>query len=450
MKRFYLLLLSACAAICMQAQTFTVRTVKNNLFIPWEIIYGPDDNIWFTQKNGYICRVDPVNGATDTLYHETENLIHSEGGMLGMALHPDFPVTPYIYVAHEYDDNGDYTERIVRYTYFPTGDTLGARITIFDDIQGADFHNGCRLLIVDGKLFITVGDATDQSTPQNLNSINGKILRINLDGSVPSDNPISGSPIWSWGNRNSQGMVYANGKLYTSMHGANSDDEINIVVPGGNYGWPNVQGMCNTQSEMTFCNDSNVIEPIYTWTPTVAVCGMDYYDHPMFPQWQNSLALTTLKDNDLYIMKLDANFDSVIQAIKIDTLGIGRLRDICIAPNGSIFLSTSNSQADGSNHVDRIVELVDSSFVPVKVAKTVVNNTMQVYPNPTRDVVTVAIKNTVLAGMNFSIINAVGQELSAGTISDKTISVKNLPAGLYQLRLTDRHGAVYTGKILKE
>jgi glucose/arabinose dehydrogenase len=434
----------------MQAQTFIVRTVKNNLFIPWEIIYGPDDNIWFTQKNGYVCRVEPVSGATDTLYHETENVIQSEGGMLGMALHPNFPDTPYIYVAHEYDDNGDYTERIVRYTYFPTGDTLGARITLLDNITGANIHNGCRLLIVNDKLFITTGDAADQSTPQNINSINGKILRINLDGSIPSDNPINGSPVWSWGDRNSQGLVYANSKLYTSMHGSTSNDEINIIVPGGNYGWPNVQGLCDQPGEMTFCTDSNVIEPIYTWTPTAAVCGMDYYDHPMFPQWQNALVLATLKDNDLYILKLDADFDSVVQAINIDTIGIGRIRDVCISPNGSIFLSSSNSQANGSNHIDRIVELVDTSFIPVKVPKTVQNNILQIYPNPTKDMITVAIKNVAVQGMNYHITNSVGQVVSEGKISDKTISVRHLPAGLYQVRLTAKLGQVYTGKILKE
>lgn len=450
MKRIYLLMLFVCTAICMQAQTFTVRTVKNNLFIPWEIIYGPDDHIWFTQKSGYICRTEPVTGATDTLHFESSNVVNGEGGMLGMALHPDFPNTPYIYVAHEYDNSGDYTERIVRYTYDPVDDTLGNMITLLDDIVGAGIHNGCRLLIVGDKLFITTGDAANQGLPQDINSINGKILRINLDGSIPTDNPISGSPVWSWGDRNSQGLTYANGRLYTSMHGSNSNDEVNIIVPGGNYGWPNVQGDCDQPGEMTFCNDSNVIEPIYSWTPTLAVSGMEYYDHPMFAQWQNALAMTTLKDQDLYILKLDADFDSVISAILIDTLGIGRIRDICISPVGSIFLSTSNSQSNGSNHIDRIVELYDSSYVPVKVPANVKGNTLQIFPNPTKDMVTVSIKNVVVAGMDFNITNSVGQIVSEGKMSDKTISVKTLPAGLYQLRLTSRQGVVYTGKILKE
>jgi glucose/arabinose dehydrogenase len=449
MKRIYLLLILACGFISAQAQTFSIRTVKNNIFIPWEIIYGPDDNIWFTQKNGYICRMDPVNGATDTLYHETNNVIQNEGGMLGMALHPGFPATPYIYVAYEYN-NGNYRERIVRYTYYPTGDTLGTPTILLDDIVGANIHNGCRLTIVNDKLFITTGDAGNTSNPQDLSSINGKVLRINLDGTIPSDNPIGGSPVWSWGHRNAQGMVYANNKLYNSMHGLNSDDEINIIEVGRNYGWPDVQGYCDQPGEMTFCTDSNVVEPIYAWTPTIAASGMDYYNHPMFPQWQNALAMTSLKDESLWILKLDANFDSVIAAIRIDTLNIGRIRDICISPNGSIFLSTSNSQSNASNKIDRIVELVDSSFIPVKVPVSVMNNTIQVYPNPTRDIVTVSIKNVAVAGMKYSIINSVGQEVAQGKISDRTISLRNLPVGLYQLRLTGPKGAVYMGKILKE
>lgn len=450
MKRIYLLVILVCSAICMQAQTFTVRTVKNNLFIPWEIIYGPDDHIWFNQKNGFICRTEPVTGATDTLYHATTTVVQGEGGMLGMAMHPAFPATPYLYVAYEYMQGGNYTEKIVRLTYFPGGDSLGAETTLLDNIEGANIHNGCRLHIVNDKLFISTGDAADQSLPQNINSINGKILRINLDGTIPSDNPIAGSPVWSWGDRNTQGMVYANNKLYTSMHGASSDDEINIIEAGRNYGWPNVQGFCNG-GEVTFCNDSNVVEPIYAWTPTIAASGMDYYNHPMFPAWQDALMMGTLKDNDLYFLKLNATFDSVIDVIIIDTLSLGRIRDVCISPNGSIFLSTSNSQAGGTGaKIDRIVELYDSTFIPVKVPTQNIANSFTVYPNPARDEVTVLLKNTVVTGLDYTIINSVGQVVKTGKMGGNVISLKNLPIGLYHLQLTGANGERYTRQILKE
>lgn len=450
MKRIYLLMILACIVISAQAQTFTIRTVKNNLFIPWEIIYGPDDHIWFTQKNGFICRTEPVTGATDTLYHATTSVVQGEGGMLGMAMHPAFPATPYLYVAYEYMQGGDYTEKVVRLTYFPTGDSLGAEMTVLDNIEGANIHNGCRLHIVNDKLFISTGDAANQSLPQNINSINGKILRINLDGTIPGDNPIAGSPVWSWGDRNTQGMVYANNKLYTSMHGASSDDEINIIEPGRNYGWPTVQGFCNG-GEVTFCNDSNVVEPIIAWTPTIAASGMDYYDHPMFPAWQGSLMMGTLKDNDLYFLKLDANFDSIINVIIIDTLSIGRIRDVCISPNGSIFLSTSNSQAGGGgSKIDRIVELYDSTFIPVKVPVQSASNSFSIYPNPTKDEITVSLKHTPVVGMDYRITNSIGQVLLSGKMTNRPISLKSLPVGLYTFQITSTKGERYTRQILKE
>lgn len=449
MKRIYLLLLLAAITFSAQSQNFTVRTVKSNLFIPWEIIYGPGDSIWFTQKNGFICRLDAVSGHTDTLYHETNNVIQSEGGMLGLALHPSFPDTPYVYAAYQYNQGG-YKERIVRYTYFYQGDTLGSPLTLLDNITGANFHNGCRLLIVNGKLFITTGDAGNTATAQTLSSLNGKVLRINLDGSIPNDNPIPGNPAWSWGDRNSQGMVYANGRLYTSMHGDSNDDEVNIIEGGRNYGWPNVEGYCDG-SELTFCNDSNVAEPIYAWTPTIAPAGLDYYDHPMFPQWQNALIMCTLKDTSLYIMKLNGTHDSIIAAIRIDTLHIGRIRDICISPNGSIFLSTSMSPASGNgNKIDRIVELYDSSFVPAGVPVAVKNNALRVYPNPARQEVTVSLHNATATGLSYRLLNVTGQVAKQGKMEKGTISITELPAGMYHLLLTDTKGAVFTAKILKE
>jgi glucose/arabinose dehydrogenase len=449
MKHIYMVLALVCISLSAPAQNFIVRELKTNLFIPWELIYGPDDNIWFTQKNGFICRLDPASGHTDTLYHETNTVVQGEGGMLGMALHPSFPTTPYVYVAYEYSQGG-YKERIVRYSYFSNGDSLGNHTILLDNIPGANVHNGCRLAIANNKLFITTGDAADQTNAQDLSSINGKILRINLDGSIPSDNPIAGSAVWAWGDRNSQGLVYANGKLYTSMHGANSDDEINIIEEGRNYGWPNVQGDCNQGSEMTFCSDSNVVEPIYSWTPTIAVSGMEYYNHPMFPQWGNALAMASLKDESLYILKLNNSFDAVVNAIRIDTLDIGRIRDVAVSPQGSIFLSTSNSPSNGTGgKVDKIVELVDTSYVPVNVQMDAAGK-LSVYPNPARDEIRISLKGQSISGMVYAIFNTMGQEVRKGIMQTGTISVNTLAPGLYQLSLSDERGQIYKAKILKE
>ncbi len=412
----------------------TVRVVRDSLFIPWELVYGPDNHVWFTQKNGYICRMEPASGRIDTLYNETNTRIQSEGGMLGLALHPQFVTQPYVYVAYNYLDASVYKEHIVRYTYNSTSNVLQSPLTLLDNINAANIHNGCRLLIVDNHLYITTGDAATTSNSQNTNSLNGKVLRIALDGSIPSDNPISGNALWSWGHRNAQGMVYANGKLYESEHGATNDDEINIIEKGRNYGWPAVQGYCNTPSETTFCADSNVKEPIEAWTPTLAVCGMDYYDHPMFPQLQKSLIMATLKDTTLYQLKLNGTNDDVSAINKISLVKYRRLRDLCISPEGRIYVSTSNSPSSGtSSKIDKIIEIYDPSYNSIPQYENV---TATIFPNPAKDVITIRFKQGITSAA-YRIINIYGQVLMSGVINSgtKTIDVKALPAGQYNLLL---------------
>jgi len=320
------------------------------LNFPWEILWGPDNNIWMTERGGKISKVNPVTGTVTTLLTVSEVVANNEGGMLGLVLHPDFSTTPQLFVAYDYNNGGNYREKIVRYTY--DGTNLINPLTIIDNIHASAIHNGCRLLITpDLKLFITTGDASEQSLPQNTSAINGKILRLNLDGSVPSDNPIAGNPYWSFGHRNPQGLVYANNKIYSSEHGPSNDDEINIIEKGRNYGWPDVQGFCNSSSEQSFCNANNVKEPIKAWTPTIAVSGMDYYDKDLIPEWKNSLLAVALKNARLYQMKLSNSFTSISETNEYLTNVYGRMRDICISPDGKVYICTSN----GGN--DKIIQI---------------------------------------------------------------------------------------------
>lgn len=409
----------------------TTRVVRDSLFIPWELVYGPDSHIWFTQKNGYICRMEPTSGYIDTLYHETNTSIRSEGGMLGMALHPNFSTDPYVYVAYNYSQ-GTYKEHVVRYTY--NGNTLGSPLILLDDIPSANFHNGCRMIIVNNQLYLTTGDATVTSNSQDLSSINGKILRINLDGSIPTDNPIAGSPIWSWGHRNPQGLVYANGIFYSSEHGPNNDDEVNIIHKGRNYGWPDVQGYCNTPGEQTFCNDSNVVEPIQAWTPTIAVSGIDYYNHSMLPAFQNAIIMATLKDSKLHVLNLNNTHDSVIMTSTVNQVNYGRLRDVCISPGGSIFISTSNSNAGGNvDRTDKIIELYDPSFNSVSNVNG--DNDITLYPNPAHEYITIAPLPQL--AYKYQVVNALGQIMLTGNIdkSSPYIATEALPNGAYTLHL---------------
>jgi aldose sugar dehydrogenase len=311
---------------------------------PWEIVWGPDNFIWMTERGGKISRVDPNTGTVTPVFTVPDAAAQGEGGLLGMVLDPNFATSKQLYIAYNYNDASVYKEKIVRYTYNVT--SLINPSTIYENIAAGGIHNGCRLLITtDQKLLISTGDAGNQSSPQNKNSVNGKILRLNLDKTIPSDNPIAGNPIWSWGHRNPQGLVFANGKLYSSEHGPDTDDEINIIEKGRNYGWPDVKGFCDA-GEQTFCSANNVKEPIKAWTPTVAVSGLDYYNNDLIPQWKNSLLLATLKDATLHQMKLDAAGTAVTATTEYYDGKYGRLRDICIAPDGKVYICTGNGTND--------------------------------------------------------------------------------------------------------
>jgi glucose/arabinose dehydrogenase len=320
------------------------------LNFPWEILWGPDNFIWMTERGGKISRVNPATGSVTPLLTVSEVVNNGEGGMLGMVLHPNFSATPQVFVAYDYNNANGYRERIVRYTY--NGTTLINPITIIDNIHASSIHNGCRLLITpDLKLFITTGDASDQSNPQNISAVNGKILRLNLDGSIPADNPVAGNPYWSFGHRNPQGLVLANNILYSSEHGPDTDDEINIIEKGRNYGWPTVRGFCDKPDEQIFCSANNVKEPIKAWTPTAAVSGMDYYNNNLIPQWKNSLLVVALKNARLYQLKLNDTFTSITETNEYFTSDYGRMRDVCISPGGKVYICTSN----GGN--DKIIEV---------------------------------------------------------------------------------------------
>lgn len=328
------------------------RILTDKLIFPWEIVWGPDNMLWITERGGKVSRVDPSSGQITPLISIPDVKSTGEGGLLGMALHPDFGSTPQVFVVYNYDKNGSYTEKVVRYNY--AGGTLTNPVILIDNIAASNIHNGSRLLISgDRKLFISTGDASAPANAQNSSSVNGKILRINLDGSIPADNPSPNSPVWSLGHRNIQGLVQANGKLYASEHGPATDDEVNIIEKGRNYGWPNVEGPCDKSNETSFCNTNNVAAPIYSWSPTIAVCGLDYYNNDLIPQWKNSLIMATLKDNTLYQLKLNAAGDK-IEGVNTFFRGLfGRLRDVCIAPDGKIYLITSNGSADKIVVIDK-------------------------------------------------------------------------------------------------
>lgn len=333
------------------------RVLNNELNFPWEILWGPDNFIWFTEREGRVKRMNPQTG--ETILVATISEVASTttfNGLLGMAVHPQFSANPYVYLVYNYfGTNGDYLEKIVRYTY--SGGTLIAPMVLVDGIVGkigGDFiHNGSRLVIgPDMKLYATTGDANLRfDLPQNPTSFNGKVLRVNLDGSIPADNPY-GNAVWTVGHRNAQGLVFALGRLYSSEHGETTNDEINIIERGRNYGWPFVEGFCDLPAEQSFCLDNNVKEPIYAWTPTVAPSGIEFYNSNHISQWKRSLLVTFLKDQKLRQIKLNAAGTAVESVNEYFVGEYGRLRDVAISPDGKVYLCTDNG-----NNSDMIIEV---------------------------------------------------------------------------------------------
>lgn len=331
--------------------TLTDVVLTQNLNFPWEILWGPDNMLWITERGGKISRVNPANGVVSSVITISEVVSQGEGGLLGMVLHPDFATTPEVFVAYNYTKAGAYTKKVVKFTY--NGTTLVNPMVLMDNIPAANTHNGTRLAISpDKKLFITSGDASVSSRAQDKTNFAGKIQRINLDGSIPADNPIAGSPLWTFGHRNPQGLVFVGDRLYSSEHGNTTDDEINIIQKGRNFGWPNIEGFCNTSAEQTFCAANDVVEPIQAWTPTIAPSGIDFYNNDAIPQWKNSLLLAVLKDSELLQIKLNAAGDKVETVNTYYKSTYGRMRDVAISPQGDVYIVTSN----GGN-ADKIIKV---------------------------------------------------------------------------------------------
>jgi aldose sugar dehydrogenase len=355
-----LIALSACVNCCTKDTktvvvdnwpTDSIRTIKSNLNYPWEILWGKDDFIWMTERGGKISKINPKTGEIAFSHTITEVQSNGEGGLLGMVQHPDFVINGLFYVVYNYNVGGNYREKMVQLKF--ASNAVQQTTIIIENLPAASIHNGSRLLIVNDKLFATTGDASVQPNAQSTSSLSGKILRFNLDGTIPTDNPIAGSPIWSVGHRNQQGFVFANNILYASEHGPNIEDEVNIIERNRNYGWPDVMGSCNTATEQTFCTANNVKEPLWSsGSSTIAVCGLDYYNNDRIAGWKNSLLMTTLKDESLRVLTLSTDSRGIVGEQIIFKNKFGRLRDVCVSPAGRVYLCTSN----GSN-TDVLVEI---------------------------------------------------------------------------------------------
>jgi len=452
LSSFFVILFSNCfsqSIINIGTTSVEVDTVITSLDIPWEITWGPDNHIWMTERKGLVSRVNPGTGDRDIILDIVSTVYQqSESGLLGLVLHPDFATTPEVFIAYTFGSSGNIRERLVKYTY--DGANLINPQTLIDEIPGNSTHNGARLVFLpDGTLLMSTGDAQIGSAPQNLSSLNGKIIRLNTDGSIPVDNPFADSYVYAYGLRNTQGLVVINdGRVFSTEHGPNTDDEFQLISSGRNYGWPDVEGFCQTPYEIQFCADNNVKEPIVVWTPTIAPSDLVYYENPDFPEWNNAFLLSILKDKKLVALKMNITMDEVIDETHYLTDMFGRLRDICIGPDKEIYLATngplwSNTQPN-THSIIRLKPIVGSASL-----SEYSNGKISVYPNPVTDELTIKFDVEMKGDFDLIVYDQSGRKVVAETTNQNlsSINLNQLENGVYFLSI-QQDGMLFLSKKL--
>lgn len=427
------------AQIMIGNSAVDTQTIISGIDIPWEIIWGPDEQLWMTERFGRVSRVDPATGQQSVLLTLPDCHAIGESGLLGMALYPNFADTAWVFFAYTYLQSGQIRERLVRYSYDSLNQRLTNPLTLINNIPGNSTHNGARLLFLpDNSLLMTTGDAQNQAASLNPAALTGKVLRLWADGSIPADNPIPGSYVYTIGHRNAQGMIrHPNGKVYISEHGPSTDDELNIIAAGRNYGWPTVNGFCVTPAEIQYCNANNVYEPLRAWTPTIAPSDMLWYDADHIPAFQNRLLLTTLKNQRLYVLELDSGGNSVVREEQYLNGVFGRLRDICADPAGNIYLATNGqSWSNSEPFTHRIVKL-GSATISTGVRDLPTVPAFRVYPNPL-SADSRMVFPPQLIGQQGSIYDLQGRRLYLFDITDAEMRLPDLPDStqVYLLRVS--------------
>ena len=337
-----------------------VETVADNLEIPWAISWAPDGTIFFTERSGNVKAIK--NGLIMEKPILSLDVSNGEGGLLGIAIDPNFSENHFVYLYFTYDDFLSVKNKVVR--YFESNLTITEDKVLIDKIPGSGVHDGGRIKFgPDDKLYITTGDAGNPNLSQNVNSLAGKILRINSDGTIPDDNPFPKSPVYSYGHRNPQGLDWDNqGNLIVAEHGPSGlrgigNDEINLIYPGKNYGWPEIIG-----SE----GKTGFVSPILesgdeTWAPS----GADFYYGDKLPQWSGKYFIATLRGTHLLMVDFDFENNRVLSQEKLFLGNFDRLRDVATGPDGFLYLLTSNQDGRGKPTLndDRILRIVslDSS-----------------------------------------------------------------------------------------
>jgi len=431
--------------------SFVMRVVASDLANPFQVIWGPDGYLWVTERTaGRVTRISPSDGSKTPALTISDFHVDGPGGLLGMSLDPGLlkkTGNDYVYLAYTYNADADaatvrYRTKIVRFTYDPRTQTLDSAREVLIGLPAGSDHQGGRLVVgPDRKLYFTIGDLganqlANYCKPDHAQSLptaaqvqardwslyEGKVLRMNLDGSIPSDNPTLGgvrSHIYSYGHRNPQGLVFApDGLLYESEHGPNTDDEVNLIRAGKNYGWPHVAGYRDDQSyayanwsaskgvpcaSLTFTaypavppsvplqketawNHPDFTPPIQTFHtvptgydfknpkcaerelyyqcwPTVAPSSLAVYSAKGgIPGWDHSLLMPSLKHGTVYRIQLNAAGTAVVGDPDENEFfkTVNRYRDVAVRPDGLALLIATDVEGNTNDQSGRPASAVEN------------------------------------------------------------------------------------------
>lgn len=533
-------LLLTLASVQAQQQFIMTQLGENHsLNSPWEILYGPDDMLWITERAGKrVVRIDPETGDRDDLIKIYEVYEAStQDGLLGMALHQDLGSgkgSDYVYLSYTYDADGR-AQKLVRYTYTIMNDdgALSDPVDLITGMPGSNDHNSGRLLFgPDNMLYYTIGDqgknqyentckpnqaqtlpTQEEVDSQDWSSYQGKILRLTPDGSIPADNPVINgvqSHIYSFGHRNAQGLVFAgDGTLYSAEHGPKSDDELNRILPGKNYGWPYVAGYIDDQA-YSYCqwpssatcspgsfddygcpgdaetysesswSHPDFMPPIQTFYtvaddydfedpdcnsmficwPTIAPSSIDWYPGAALPGWNQSLLIVSLKEGRVYRQPIGENGEPAGEPIIYwDTQN--RYRDMAVHPDGKIFYIITDNSGQTSGPSSGYTSALDNAGTILRFEfderaplgnRPLTATEITLSPNPANTQISIRYSEVMKPlHKEIRILNMEGKEQYAtrGSFATATIPVHELAEGLYIVQ-TLVEGIVLTKRFVVE
>ena len=334
------------------AEGYHVETLAEGLEHPWALVWLDEDRILISERAGRLrifeggqLRSEPISGVPDSF-------VRAQGGLQDLIVHPDFERNGWIYLSLAHGDSRANATRVVRGRIDGNAWVDNEVIFTARPTKATAVHYGARMAFMDdGSLLISVGDGFNlREEAQRLNSHIGTIVRVTEDGGVPPDNPFVDRPdalpeIFSYGHRNAQGLVVdpETGLIWSHEHGPRGGDELNLIRPGANYGWPvATHGIDYSGARISpFTSRPGMVDPLIDWTPSIAPAGMSQYRGELFPDWHGDLLVASLAERSLRRIRIDGQ---TVISDEIVPLDLGRrLRDVQVGPDGALYLLTDES-----------------------------------------------------------------------------------------------------------